>query len=385
MRKGLLYFLLCFCLSFAGKYDRQIKTQKSKLIKMKKELKKYRKKVKDMERQKEGVLMSLSAIAKSLNKSKSLLNEMKTHEQLQIKSLDMAQKDLDSFKLREQLQQDKLSQRVVYLYKNGRSAYIGLLKELLAKPAVLTDLPYWKAILKQDKNLITEVRQLQESRFIAQKEILVRLESIKSTRADREKQTSELAQEEGDQRKILKDVQSNQKLLKKALKERESNQKVLMTLLKRLEKKAAQSKRKKKKRIKGTTLKGKKCWPTKGKIISSFGLQRHKQLKTLTKNLGIEIKAKLGNKVKSAAAGKVVLITKLQGRGRAVIVEHSDLYFSVYGHLSSILVKEGQKLGACQTLGRVGDEESIDGAKLYFQVSHGTETEDPKLWLNQAK
>ena len=229
MRKGLLYLALCVSLSLGGKYDRQIKTQKSKLSKMKKELKKHRKKVKDMERQKEGVLMSLSAIAKSLNKSKSLLSEMKKHEELQTKALGMAQKDLDSLKLREQLQQDKLTQRVVYLYKDGKSTYLGLLKEILATSTVLDDLPYWKAILRQDKSLILELRELQDTRLIAQKELLTKLEALKVTRVEREKQTIELAEEEGEQRKLLTDVQNNQKLLKKALREREANQKVLIT------------------------------------------------------------------------------------------------------------------------------------------------------------
>ena len=48
-------------------------------------------------------------------------------------------------------------------------------------------------------------------------------------------------------------------------------------------------------------------------------------------------------------------------------------------------IKDGPAPAPQFPLGRVGDEDSINGAKLYFQVSHGTETQDPKLWLNQAK
>ena len=47
-----------------------------------------------------------------------------------------------------------------------------------------------------------------------------------------------------------------------------------------------------------------------------------------------------------------------------VIVDHGERYFSVYAHLSEIIKKNGSVVRRGETLGRVGESDSLAGAKL---------------------
>jgi septal ring factor EnvC (AmiA/AmiB activator) len=77
----------------------------------------------------------------------------------------------------------------------------------------------------------------------------------------------------------------------------------------------------------------------------------------------------------------------IPGHGPSVILDHRGSYYSVYGHLGGIKVKEGENVKNCQEIGSVGNAESTNGYKLYFQVykissKNGKgQTQDPILWL----
>ncbi len=123
--------------------------------------------------------------------------------------------------------------------------------------------------------------------------------------------------------------------------------------------------------------------PMHGPIISNYGMQEHPVLHIMTRNLGVEIKGQRGGKVKAAAKGKVVMTAEIDGRGPSVIIEHEGGFYSVYGHLNSIRVQEGDAVRNGEEIGEVGDLASLNGIKLYFQVSQGTQTIDPLQWLNE--
>ena len=205
---------------------------------------------------------------------------------------------------------------------------------------------------------------------------------------------------------------------RRALKEFEQNQKTMLALIKKLEErrkkeieqakkeeearkarekaeKAKKDKKKDKKTEKPTktvekpkvvvtqAVKGPRCTPMKGEIISNYGLQEHPVLHIMTRNLGGEIRGKRGDAVRAAAAGTVVMVGEIDGRGPSVILEHDGGTYSVYGHLKSIRVQEGKEVRNCEEIGEVGDVASLNGIKLYFQVSEGTQTVDPMQWLKQ--
>jgi murein hydrolase activator len=125
------------------------------------------------------------------------------------------------------------------------------------------------------------------------------------------------------------------------------------------------------------------CWPVRGKILSRFGLQKNPTLGTTTRNLGIEVTASHGQPVVSASGGRVAAILHLPGRGTTVVIEHPGGYFTLYGHLSKVLVREGASVSSCKQIALAGSEESNSGAMLYFELRKGLSALDPLEWLTR--
>jgi len=129
------------------------------------------------------------------------------------------------------------------------------------------------------------------------------------------------------------------------------------------------------------SLQGKMIWPTKGDIIAHFGRYRHPTLKTITENLGIEIKAPLGSPVRAVDVGRVQTITWQRGRGNIIILEHDNGYYTVYTHLAEMNVQVGEAVAAGEEIGSVGESGSLHGPVLHFQIWKNTENLDPEPWL----
>jgi lipoprotein NlpD len=90
---------------------------------------------------------------------------------------------------------------------------------------------------------------------------------------------------------------------------------------------------------------------------------------------GMTISGRLGEDVRSAAAGRVVYSgSGLLGYGQLVIVKHNDTYLSAYGHTQAVHVSEGQAVTAGQRIATMGA--GPQGAPmLYFEIRvNGTPT-----------
>jgi len=66
----------------------------------------------------------------------------------------------------------------------------------------------------------------------------------------------------------------------------------------------------------------------------------------------------------------------------SVVLNHGDGYYTLYGHLSEILVAQGQEVQPGQPVGRVGDTgTSLRGTVLHFEVRKGGAALNPEDWL----
>lgn len=131
-----------------------------------------------------------------------------------------------------------------------------------------------------------------------------------------------------------------------------------------------------------TELKGKLNWPiTKGKVVRKFGESLNPNLKTVTVNYGIDIKASGDLSVKNVAEGVVATVEWLPGYGTVLIVSHSGSYRTVYGHLSEVFVQEGDKIKSGGVIGKVG--ESVEGNLLHFELWNARQYVNPELWLRK--
>ncbi|HNX24054.1 MAG TPA: peptidoglycan DD-metalloendopeptidase family protein [Spirochaetota bacterium] len=121
-------------------------------------------------------------------------------------------------------------------------------------------------------------------------------------------------------------------------------------------------------------------------ISSKFG-KRILNGKT-SNHTGIDLAAPLGTKVVAAADGTVIYVNDDQrncsscGYGAHVIIEHKNGYRTVYGHLSAVSVKNGQKLNSGEKVGEVGNTGHSYGNHLHFEIRAYEEFVDPMNYIH---
>lgn len=409
----LLWLLLCTLLSIGTaaplKTDAQIRDQQKALKQLEKDLAKKREQLMLLETEEKSVLNTLSLLDQNLSQTREYVLMLSSNEALVATAVQRLSIELDSLDLKISRQQDAMKKRIRTLYIQGRHGEGEELYRLLQqKENPERQLYLVRRLLSEDKMLVENLDASLKER--AQKkateaEHLKSLQTLRSKKASEEKAYITQIESQNDMLFMLK---RDKNLQKKVLEEFERNQKTMILLIKRLEekrkkelaeaKRIAEAKKKKTKKTKeekliekkkspslvlDKALIGPKTKPMEGAIISNYGLQEHPVLHIMTRNLGVEIRGRRGGKVKAAAKGKVVMASEIDGRGPSIIIEHEGGFYSVYGHLNAIRVHEGDEVRNGEEIGEVGDIASLNGFKLYFQVSLGTQTIDPLQWLNE--
>ncbi|MFF0738895.1 M23 family metallopeptidase [Streptomyces sp. NPDC004111] len=83
---------------------------------------------------------------------------------------------------------------------------------------------------------------------------------------------------------------------------------------------------------------------------------------------GIDLAVPTGTPVHAVGAGVVVLAKWSGSYGKAVTVRMTDGHFAVYGHLSTIDVRQGARVGVGQRLGRSGSTGRASGPHLHLEI-----------------
>jgi LysM repeat protein len=96
---------------------------------------------------------------------------------------------------------------------------------------------------------------------------------------------------------------------------------------------------------------------------------------------GVDIKAPFNSLVAAAADGKVVLAGWNDGFGKCVIIDHASGLRTLYGHLNTILVHQGQHVVQHQYIGRVGATGRTTGPHLHFTIWKDGKLQDPLKYL----
>jgi murein DD-endopeptidase MepM/ murein hydrolase activator NlpD len=97
---------------------------------------------------------------------------------------------------------------------------------------------------------------------------------------------------------------------------------------------------------------------------------------------GIDLVEPFGSPVYAADDGVVALVgVSSQGYGRYVVIAHSGGLDTLYGHLSTALVKVGQQVVQGQTIGLEGSTGNSTGPHLHFELRIKQQPIDPTPYL----
>ncbi len=122
--------------------------------------------------------------------------------------------------------------------------------------------------------------------------------------------------------------------------------------------------------------------PVPGEPTSVFGTRRIYNGKPRAPHPGLDLRAAEGTPVVSSGPGRIAMARDLYYSGNTVIVDHGGGLFTLYAHLSAILVDEGEDVDFGQTLGHSGSTGRVTGPHLHWGAKIGDRPFDPSALLD---
>lgn len=116
---------------------------------------------------------------------------------------------------------------------------------------------------------------------------------------------------------------------------------------------------------------------SEGIISSRFGKRKDPFTRKETFHGGLDMAAEEGTPVYASADGEVYFSDKKGGYGNLIILGHKLGYETLYGHLSSISVRPGEKVHKGQKIGEVGQTGRATGNHLHFEVRRFNQRQKP--------
>lgn len=130
--------------------------------------------------------------------------------------------------------------------------------------------------------------------------------------------------------------------------------------------------------------KGRLPMPVTGRsrIVGRFGTHQHNEWNVTTNSSGIDIQSQAGSQARAVSSGEVSRVVAFPGYNNCVIIRHGG-YYTFYGNIQQVSVKQGQKVVAGQSLGTIYTDSDTGTSQLHFQLWKGTTKLNPEPWLQR--
>lgn len=255
-----------------------------------------------------------------------------------------------------------IQSRLVHIYKTQRKGFLELLLTSADINMFMDRLHFESIIMKED------YKRMQEAR--AKAEEIARLErSIAFEQASLDRSRRNLLAQ---QRALKSNIAYNKKMINKLKTDRAYYERAENELARQsasLEAMIANRSPSLSSDIKVTTG---FIRPLGGPITSPFGYRVHPIFNTRKFHSGIDIGAAMGTPIKASNSGKVIMAGWYGGYGKVVIIDHGVVrgqpITTLYGHMSTINVSQGQQVKQGQVIGKVGTTGYSTGPHCHFEV-----------------
>jgi septal ring factor EnvC (AmiA/AmiB activator) len=410
----LLYTLTTFNLDSYAQ-STQIDSRKEELNTLKDEISRLENELAQKNKKEKKTLEDLDNISKQNFLVNKLLTNLRREEEQKENEIKESISNISSIENEIDQLQKNYAKYVAATYKNGTHTEWETILDANSFQQAVIRLEYLKRFsISREKDLVkleTNKQDLLKAKVKLENE----KKEKKALTLQKEVEEKSLSKKLKDQKSILAEIKKDKNKISKSVSDkRKSEQKIRDMIVKLIEE--AEAKRikeealklkktetvvstetKTKKEVDGSDynfdlstakftsfseLKGNLNWPiSKGKVVRKFGESLNPKLKTLTVNYGIDIRASGDMSVKCVAEGVVSAVEWLPGYGTVLIISHKGNYRTVYGHLSDVFVKEGDKVKTGGVIAKVG--ESVEGSILHFEVWNARQNVNPEIWLRK--
>jgi len=114
------------------------------------------------------------------------------------------------------------------------------------------------------------------------------------------------------------------------------------------------------------------------RLASGFGRRIHPIYKTYLMHEGIDFSAPIGTEIYATGNGTISKVEyNGRGYGNNVTINHGIGYYTLYGHMSKVAVRAGQKVKRGDIIGYVGNTGSSTGPHVHYEVIKNGKKIDP--------
>ncbi len=118
--------------------------------------------------------------------------------------------------------------------------------------------------------------------------------------------------------------------------------------------------------------------PTHGNYsINGFGMRVHPILGIKKFHNGLDINNNYGTPVYAPGNGKVISLERRSGFGLVIEIDHGFGYKTIFAHLSSAFVKQGQSVKRGDIIAKSGNSGLSSGPHLHYEVHHNGQSLNP--------
>ena len=335
-----------------------------------------------------GVLKSLGKIQDDLDKKSKDLKIADAHHTSTLDAIHKTELELDKLRGSISERENMFRQRAVALYRWRRGTdpfWFGAGPSNLME--TLQHKRYFEAMLAFDRGLLADLRNQSQRHEVLRRQLSEQRDRLAAQKKVLLLARAAVAQEVDKKKGLLMSLRQQKDTRLKALREMEAAAQRLQKMLEDIARR--QIVRPKQSPVPPSTSRGLDAmlgqmeWPVKGPVSAPFGKFKHPEFGAELVRKGIDIDAALGDGVRVVEKGRVVFADRFTGYGRMMIVDHGERYYTIYAHLSEIIRKLGEDVQRGEVIGRVGDSDSLSGAKLYFELRKDGRSVDPLPWFRK--
>ncbi|OGU66330.1 MAG: hypothetical protein A2499_16875 [Stygiobacter sp. RIFOXYC12_FULL_38_8] len=408
MRKSPIYkylfiFLFLFSSGLFCQIKDSIKQKNQQLQSIRDDISNLERELKSKSRKERESLQSLENINKQNLLLGKLINNLLVEEKQKEQAIGGIEQEVQTIEKRIKNLKSQYSRYIVWFYKNSGLSMWRFILDAESFNQALVRYQYLKYISRQNKITLDKLTAGRAKLSGLQNNLEIERKAKEILANKKLKEQDVLEKKEKEKKGLISVLKKDQKMIADEINLKRRAEILIKNIIAKLieadreaKKRSLESKVKNDKKVASgklpqsfdyssfqnfAQLRGSLGWPVKeGRIVRKFGENKNERLKTVTLNYGIDIGVGASQNVLSVAEGIVSAIDWIPGYGSIVIVTHRDDFRTVYGHVTGIAVKEGDRIKAGSTIGKVS--ESLEGNIVHFEIWNERNYQNPEAWLS---
>jgi len=296
--------------------------------------------------------------------------------------LEQTAYELEVNQQEEEQQYALFCERARVMEESGTTSYWAVLFKASSFSDLLSRLSDVQEVMNYDQNVLDDLRRIRgeiEAKQAYQEELKSEAEAAK---ASLEAQKVELDKQRAEANELVKQLEADEAIAASLLKEKEAEERRIQDAIKKKEKELEEQMRAA--QMDWTATSGGYIWPeTASKRITSPYGSRNTGIKgASTNHKGVDIGGVgYSTNVLATKAGIVTISERSSSYGNYVVIQHGPGNTTLYAHMSSRAVKEGDVVTQGQVIGVTGSTGISSGPHLHYEITEGGSRLNPTTYL----